>query len=87
MRLSSVVLALLILLSLLGIVAARQASRELFIALQQAQSLHFKLDTEWGQLQLEQSTLAAHGRIDALARERLGMAAPAVNGIVVIRRP
>lgn len=86
MRVGSVVLALLILLSLLGIVATRQASRELFIALQTAQSQHFKLDIEWGQLQLEQSTLAAHGRIDALAQER-GMVAAAVNGVVVIRRP
>ena len=81
------VLALLILLSLLAIVATRQASRELFIALQTAQNQHFKLDIEWGQLQLEQSTLAAHGRIDALAQERLSMAAPAVNEVIVIRRP
>ena len=85
MRFSTLLLALFILFSLLAIVATRQASRELFIALQGAQSQHFKLDTEWGQLQLEQSTLAAHGRVDEIAHRRLGMTTPAANDVVMLR--
>lgn len=87
MRLSTILLALLVLVSLLGVVAARQTSRDLFIALQDAQNQHFKLDTAWGQLQLEQSTLAAHGRVETIAREKLGMTMPPVNGILVVRQP
>jgi len=41
---------------------------------------------EWGQLQLEQSTWAAHGRVEKLARERLGLSAP-VQGQMVVLEP
>ena len=87
MRFSTMLLACLVLLSLLGVVAARQASRDLFVALQQAQNQHVDLDTEWGRLQLEQSTLAAHGRVDAIARDKLGMSMPTANDILVLRQP
>ncbi|MEK8088912.1 cell division protein FtsL [Thermithiobacillus plumbiphilus] len=87
MRALPFLLAGLILVSLIGLVAVRQTSRDLFINLQSAQHQRFKMETQWGQLQLEQSTLAAHGRIDEIARDKLQMRMPPVNGILVVRQP
>ena len=42
------------------------------------------LDVEWGQLQLEQSTWAAHARIEKIAKERLQMKAPQPAQIIAL---
>ena len=42
------------------------------------------LDVEWGQLQLEQSTLAAHVRVAAVARDKLRMKPPAPGQIIAV---
>jgi cell division protein FtsL len=42
------------------------------------------LEVEWGQLQLEQSTLAAHVRVEKVAREKLGMKPPAPGQIIAV---
>ena len=47
MRRSTILLALLITATLLGIVAARENTRGQFIALQEAQAKHFALDNRW----------------------------------------
>ena len=66
--------ALLVLCSLLLVNSQHQA-RRLFIELERTQLRHKQLETEWDQLQYEQSTLAKHSRIDGIART-LGMSAP-----------
>ncbi len=66
--------ALLVLCSLLLVNSQHQA-RRLFIELERAQLRHKQLETEWDQLQYEQSVLAKHSRIDGIART-LGMGAP-----------
>ena len=71
--------------SALGVVYAKHRSRTLFVELQSLHDARDRLNTEWGQLQLEQSTWATHGRIEALARERLGMRIPAPENVVIIR--
>ena len=43
-----------------------------------------QLEVEWGQLQLEQSTWAAHARIEKLAREKLAMRPPLSGQIIAI---
>ena len=70
-------LVLLVLCSLLLVNSQHQA-RRLFIALEQAQLRQQQLETEWSQLQLEQSNLAKHARIDAMAKS-MGMAVPTVD--------
>ena len=35
-----------------------------------------RLETEWSQLQLEEATLANHGRVEQIAREKLSMTQP-----------
>ncbi|WP_297375448.1 cell division protein FtsL [Acidiferrobacter sp.] len=42
------------------------------------------LHVEWGRLLLEQGTLAAHRRIDRIARRRLNMTMPDPRRIVLI---
>jgi cell division protein FtsL len=70
-------LALLVLCSLLLVNSQHQA-RRLFIALEQAQLRQQQLETEWSQLQLEQSNLAKHARIDAMAKS-MGMNTPTAD--------
>ncbi|MEY2334896.1 cell division protein FtsL [Acidithiobacillus ferrianus] len=87
MRRSTILLALLITATLLGIVAARENTRGQFIALQEAQAKHFALDNRWGQLQLEQATLASNARVGDIARQKLGLEAPKNDQIVMVKTP
>lgn len=87
MRSTTIALALLILTTLVGIVAAREGTRSLFIALQQAQSERFALDNRWGQLQLEQATLASNARVGDIARQRLGLEVPKNSQIIMVKTP
>ncbi|MGK9449720.1 cell division protein FtsL [Acidithiobacillus caldus] len=87
MRRSTITLVLLITLTLLGIVAARESSRSVFIQLQAAQARAFALDNRWGQLQLEQATLASNARVGDIARQKLGLVAPKNQQIVMVKAP
>jgi cell division protein FtsL len=71
-RINFVLLAALVLCAL-SLVNAQYQARQLFIELERAQTLKGQLDIEWSQLQLDQSTLGLHSRIDALARRDLNM--------------
>jgi cell division protein FtsL len=55
------------------VVNSQYQSRRLFIELERAQSAARQLEIEWAQLQLDQSTLAKHARIEANARRDLSM--------------
>lgn len=68
-------LAAVLVLSALSLVNAQYQSRRLFIELERAQALARQLDIEWAQLQLDQSTLGKHARIEANARRDLNMVA------------
>ena len=59
----------------LSVVNAQYQSRRLFIELERAQAAARQLEIEWSQLQLDQSTLAKHARIEANARRDLAMVA------------
>jgi len=69
-------LAFAVLASALAVVDAQHRSRALFVELQAVEGDIAALDTEWGRLQLEQSTWATHGRIERIAREELDMRLP-----------
>jgi cell division protein FtsL len=70
--------------SSLGVVASQHQARKLYAAVEREQQRTQQLDVEWGQLQLEQSTWAAHSRVEKLAREKLGMRVPQPGQIVAI---
>jgi len=85
LRLGLVVcLGLGVMVSAVGVVYAKYRSRTLFVELQDMKRTQDGMDVEWGQLQLEQSTWAAHGRIESIARKRLGMVLPQPQQVVVI---
>ena len=65
----------LLVLCALSLVNAQYQARQLFIELERAQSLARQLDIDWAQLQLDQSTLGKHARIEANARRDLNMVA------------
>jgi cell division protein FtsL len=71
--------------SAVGVVQAKHKNRALQNDLQQLRVEQDRLDTEWAQLQLEESAWANHGRIEQIARKRLGMRDPE-NYSVIMRR-
>lgn len=71
-RISSILTAALVTCALC-VVNAQYQARRLFIELERAQAAARQLDIEWSQLQLEQSTLGKHARIEANARRDLNM--------------
>lgn len=62
--------------SALAVVYSQHHSRALFVELQRLEQEQAELDTQWGRLELEQSTWATQGRIERLAREKLDMRLP-----------
>ena len=78
------VLAALVFASAVGVVIARHEARQTFISYQAVLKERDALNLEWTQLQLEQATWATQARIEAAARERLGMAKPARERIVYV---
>mgnify|MGYP000163808815 CR=1 FL=1 len=77
-------LVMLVVASSLGVVASQHQARKLYAAVEREQQRTRQLEVEWGQLQLEQSTWAAHARVEKLAREKLSMRAPQPGQIVAI---
>jgi len=71
--------------SSLGVVYAKQEARSRFNELQQLVKARDDLDIEWGQLQLEQSTWATHGRVERLARDELHMVIPQASDLRIVQ--
>lgn len=76
---------LMVLSSAITLVYSKHQSRKLFVELQELKHQVNELNTEWGQLQLEQSTWSGHGRIEQVARERLSMVMPNAEEVVFIK--
>lgn len=68
----------------LAAVNSNHRARKLVTELEAEQKRMRDLDVEWGQLQLEQSTWAAHARIEKIAREKLGMRTPLPGQIITV---
>ncbi|MDR2925035.1 MAG: cell division protein FtsL [Azoarcus sp.] len=86
-RFDALLMTLLIVLATasgLGVIAAQHEVRKLHSALEREQVREQNLDVEWGRLQIEQSTLAAHRQVEDIARERLGMVSPDARQIIVL---
>lgn len=80
----TIILMIMVVLSGLGVVHSQYKSRKLFVELQSLEWVRDDLITEFGQLQLEQSTWAAHGRVEGVAREQLKMRVPEYRSIQYI---
>lgn len=78
----TVALALIVMGSALIVVKTKHENRTLVYQLEQLRLEKARLETEWAQLQLEEATLAHHGRIEQLARDKLRMTEPPDTRIV-----
>lgn len=74
-----------VLASALGVIVLRHESRQLFAALQQAESQRDAERIEWSRLQLEQAWLGDAGRIEREAVEKLDMHTPEATRLMVKR--
>ena len=79
-----VALSVAVFASAVGNVYVKHLRRTLVVDLHELQAERDLMQVEWGQLQLEQSTWATHDRIREVAAERLGMAIPASDSIVLV---
>ena len=79
------VVLLAVVATAVGIVYAKHQGRELFIELEMLGNERDRMDVEWGQLQLEQSTLTTQGKVERAAREQLGMVTLTADNMVIVR--
>jgi cell division protein FtsL len=80
-------LAACVVASGIWIVGVEHRSRQLFIKTEVLGRELDQLQVEWGQLQLEQSTLGTPSRIEVVARQRLHLTVPSDNQLVVVIEP
>ncbi len=80
----NIFLMLVLIACALSVVTSQHTARKLFMALENEKEIERKLEVEWGRLQLEQSTLIMHGRIERIAREHLNMMVPAASSIQIV---
>jgi cell division protein FtsL len=76
---------LLLLVSSIAVVKTKHEARSLFIQLQGLTGERDALDIEWGQLKLEQSAWATHGRVEQAARVDLRMVIPRPDEVRIVQ--
>ena len=82
-RLNFILFFVLIAVSL-GVITSQHKARKLYFELEQQQEMTKKYETEFGQLQLEQSTWAMHSRVEEFSTKKLQMQVPDATRIQVI---
>lgn len=71
--------------SALAVITTSHLTRDQYARLQQLEREQQQLQTEWGQLLLEESAWSSPARIERLAQERLEMRLPDIDEVEVIR--
>ena len=84
-RLAMVVLWVALLGAAIAVVWSKHQARSLFIELQALHAERDALDIEWGQLKLEQSAWAMHGRVEQTARLNLEMVVPRPDEVRIVK--
>lgn len=79
-----IVLLVVLIISSLGVVYSSHYSRQLFHELKLQKQQRDDLETEWGQLLLEQSALSAHTRVERVAEQYLNMQIPESKDIELV---
>jgi cell division protein FtsL len=77
-------LLLAVLITALGVVYTQFTSRQMFMEMQSLREQQDELFTQFGQLQLEQSTWSTHGRIEEVARDKLMMRIPRIGDVKMV---
>lgn len=81
----NILLLLAVVVCALSVVTSQHKARKLYVELQQEKEYAQQLDSEWRQLQLEQSTWAAPARVEQIAVRQLQMQLPGSGQIQLIR--
>lgn len=76
---------LALLISAMAVIYCKHYSRLLFIEIQKQEAALDQYEVEWGQLQLELTTLTEENRVELVARNRLKMIVPLREKIVYIK--
>lgn len=79
-----ILLIIAALASAVSVVYVKSLDRELFSDLQTLQQEHDDMRVAAGQLMLEQNTLAAPSRVQAIAQQQLGMVVPAAKDVTTV---
>lgn len=74
-----------LLASALGVVYTKYQSRQIFNEIQKQEMVLDHYEVEWGQLQLELTTLAEHNRVELVAREKLKLVMPVREKIIYLK--
>ena len=82
-RVNLLLLAVLVACAL-SLVTSRHQARKLFVELEREQLKQRSYETEYGQLQLEQSTWGMPARVEKIAREQLRMQLPPQGRVEVV---
>lgn len=77
-------LLLVVVACALGVVTSQHKARKLFMEMQKEKNEAQRMEVEWGQLQLEQSTWATSVRVEKIAAARLQMQLPESKQIYFI---
>ncbi|MGH8135890.1 MAG: cell division protein FtsL [Steroidobacteraceae bacterium] len=73
-----------VLSSAIAVVRARHEARSLFVQLEQLSAERDRLNIEWRQLQLEQSTWSNYGFVERVAIDKLHMALPTPGEVRIV---
>ncbi|RLA04079.1 MAG: cell division protein FtsL [Gammaproteobacteria bacterium] len=76
---------LLVVITSVSVVYSKHQARKLFVELQALGNDRDNMDIEWGQLQLEQSTLSTQARVELKARDQLGMVSLSADNMVIVK--
>lgn len=79
-----VLLVFAVMASAIGSIYAKHESRRLFTELQALNGERDRLEVEWGQWQIEQSTLSSYARVEQLAREGMNMRPPTTDEMTLL---
>jgi len=78
-------LLVILLISSLAVVGSKYQSRALFIAIQEQENILDKYEVEWGQSQLELTTLTEENRVELVAKKKLKLQMPAREKIIYLK--
>lgn len=81
----NLVLGLALISTAVAVVESSHQCRAMYSRLQAMQSAQWDMQEQWGRLLLEQSTWAAHYRVEQLAVKELGMRLPLATELQVVR--
>jgi cell division protein FtsL len=79
------VLGVVLFASAVATVYVQHHRRMQFVELRKLERDRDRLQVEWGQLKLEQSTWATHERIERLALEKLDLHTPPAADVVLVK--